>query len=103
LFGFVFYLSAARGSSSSSSNGHWSSTARPLLLPNQEAGTSVPAPAAAAAATALPCLTLLQQLMPLTNFSSLRTAELLDAAINAQLGSFGTRQLMQLQQGLFCQ
>jgi hypothetical protein len=71
-----------------------------LLLHNQEAGTSVPAPAAA---LGLPCLALLQQLLPMTNFSSLRTAELLDAAVNAQLGSFGTRQLVQLQQGLFCQ
>jgi hypothetical protein len=100
-FGFVLHLSAVRGSTSSSSQtGHRSTTARPLLLLDQEAGTSVPAPAAA---LGLPCLQLLQQLLPQTNFSSLRTAELLDAAVNAQLGSFGTRQLAQLQQALFCQ
>jgi hypothetical protein len=102
-FCFVLYLSVARGSSSSSSNGYLSATARPLLLPNTDARTAAAAAAATPASTGLPCLALLQQLLPLTNFSSLRTAELLDAAVNAQFGSLGTRQLVQLQQGLFCQ
>uniref|UniRef100_A0A383VEQ7 Methyltransferase FkbM domain-containing protein n=1 Tax=Tetradesmus obliquus TaxID=3088 RepID=A0A383VEQ7_TETOB len=105
-FGYVLYLSAARGSSSSSSSdgsgGRWSATSKPLLLPNQQAATVTSAAAAAEHSAGLPCLTLLQQLLPRANFSTLSTADLLDAAAAAKLDSLGMRQLMQLQQGLFC-
>jgi hypothetical protein len=105
-FGFVLYLSAVRGSSSSSSSGQWLGTAKPVLLPSQQASSASSSKAAAAAAAArpavLPCLTLLQQLLPRANISTLSTADLLDAAAAAQLDSAGIRQLMQLQQELFC-
>lgn len=46
---------------------------------------------------------LLSTLLPLTNFSLLPAAPLLDAGLTAGLGPQQLRQMMQLQQQMFCE
>jgi hypothetical protein len=63
--------------------------------------------AAAAAAAAVPAaagvdLSLLPRLLPFTNFGSLKSVDLLDPAIAAKQSPEALKQLMQLQNKLFC-